>query len=58
VGSGTTAIAAAELGRQCLGYDISERYIEVAEKRLAASVGRGRQLTLDTGATDTAEAIA
>jgi DNA modification methylase len=43
VGSGTTAIAAAALGRRCLGFDISERYIEVAKRRLSVA-GRERQL--------------
>ncbi len=58
VGSGTTAIAAAALNRRCLGYDISEKYIEVAEQRLTAAVQRGNQLTLDNGDTEAAGAIA
>jgi DNA modification methylase len=37
VGSGTTALAAVVLGRRCLGYDISEKYIDVAEQRLTAA---------------------
>lgn len=37
VGSGTTAIAAAKLGRRCLGFDISERYIDVAKRRIKAA---------------------
>lgn len=53
VGSGTTAIAAAELERRCLGYDISEKYIDVAERRVFIAV-RGRQLALEEGAIDTA----
>lgn len=36
VGSGTTAIVAARLGRQVYGYDISEAYIESARRRVAA----------------------
>jgi len=50
VGAGTTAVAAARLGRRCLGYDISEKYINVAERRLAAVTG-GRQAALDEDAT-------
>jgi DNA modification methylase len=37
VGSGTTAVAAIELGRRCLGYDISEKYIDVAEQRVSVA---------------------
>lgn len=46
IGSGTTAVAAAELGRRCLGYDISETYVSLAEQRLLISE-RARQPTLD-----------
>ncbi len=35
VGSGTTAIAARRLGRQYVGIDISETYVELTRKRLA-----------------------
>jgi DNA modification methylase len=55
VGAGTTAIAAVELGRRCLGYDISEKYIDVAEQRLAAAAP-GRQPTLDESLADVPEA--
>lgn len=34
VGSGTTAVAAKELGRRYFGCDISPRYVELANKRL------------------------
>ncbi len=34
VGSGTTAVAAQQLGRDYLGVDISEEYCQMAEKRL------------------------
>ncbi|MEA2372118.1 MAG: hypothetical protein QOH12_2512 [Solirubrobacteraceae bacterium] len=53
IGSGTTAIAAAELGRRCLGYDISETYIGVAEQRITVAE-RERQLALDEDAPHTA----
>jgi DNA modification methylase len=49
VGSGTTAIAAVELGRRCLGYDISEKYIDVAERRVSV-VAHGHNRP-STGAT-------
>jgi DNA modification methylase len=38
LGSGTTAVAAIALGRRCLGFDISERYIDVAERRISAAI--------------------
>ena len=34
LGSGTTAVAAKELGLQCIGIDIEKEYIEIARKRL------------------------
>jgi DNA modification methylase len=57
VGSGTTAVAAVKLGRRCLGYDISEKYIDVAEQRLVAA-RRERQPTLEECATDVESSIA
>ena len=36
VGTGTTALAALQLGRRCLGFDISEKYIGIATQRLEA----------------------
>lgn len=56
VGSGTTALAAAKLGRRCLGYDISEKYIDVAEKRLRKAA-RECQPTLDESISYEADAI-
>jgi len=41
IGSGTTAVAAVEAGRRCVGYEISEQYCELARKRL-----QDRQLSL------------
>lgn len=36
VGSGTTAVAAAQLGRHYVGIDINEEYLDLARKRLSA----------------------
>lgn len=34
LGSGTTAVACMELGRKYLGYEINQKYFEIAEKRI------------------------
>lgn len=57
VGAGTTAVAAVALGRRCHGYDISERYIDVAARRLAAAEQRP-QLTFEEDAVDVDPSIA
>lgn len=34
MGSGTTAVAAKKLNRNFIGYEIQEKYIEIAKRRL------------------------
>ena len=38
LGSGTTAVACKELGRNYIGIEISEKYCAIAERRLAQGV--------------------
>lgn len=57
VGAGTTAVAADLLGRRCLGYDISEKYIDVAAQRLEKAA-QARQLTFEEGSGDVESQLA
>lgn len=47
VGAGTSAAAAVELNRRCVGYDVSEPYVEVAERRVRQALRT--QLRLEEG---------
>lgn len=40
VGSGTTAVAAKKLGKNYIGVDVNERYVEISEKRIKELDGR------------------
>lgn len=40
VGSGTTAIVAAQLGRRCVAFDISDKYVELTRAQLLDNVGK------------------
>lgn len=44
MGSGTTAIAAARLGFNYLGCEMSDEYLDLAEKRVAAETAQGKFL--------------
>ena len=45
LGSGTTAVAATELGRPWVGFELEEEYCTIAEARVSAAQGRKRQET-------------
>lgn len=44
MGSGTTAVACIETGRHYIGFDISQKYCEIAKKRISLSY---REMTID-----------
>jgi hypothetical protein len=42
VGSGTSALAAMELGRRCIGFDTSQKYLDIAQDRVEELASRVR----------------
>jgi len=42
MGSGTTGVAAIQLGRKFIGIEREERYFDIACERIAAAVGQGK----------------
>ena len=42
MGSGTTGVACANLGRKFIGIEICEKYFDVACERIAAAYAQGR----------------
>lgn len=44
LGSGTTALAAMMLDRRCIGFDISEKYVKIAQRRVDALRSHSDQL--------------
>ncbi len=49
IGAGTTAVAAARLGRKCTGIDLDPLWVKVAAKRVRHVLGSGRELQLSFG---------
>lgn len=58
VGSGTSAIAAVELGRRFIGYDISEPYVNVAERRVSEALRTQLSLEERPGAREATPRLA
>jgi hypothetical protein len=50
MGSGTTALAAMRLGRRCIGFDISDHYVQLAEQRIAEQREQQQQAALEAAA--------
>lgn len=40
IGSGTTAVAALQLGRKYIGFEISQEYVDIANRRIAAETSQ------------------
>ncbi len=43
IGSGTTALAALQLNRRCIGFDISKKYLDIARDRIDESLHKSKQ---------------
>lgn len=50
LGSGTTALAAMRQGRRCIGFDISDHYVQLAERRIAEQRERLEGTALEAAA--------
>ena len=46
MGSGTTAVAAVQQGRNYIGLELIEDYVRLAERNIQQAIAQGRQLTL------------
>lgn len=53
IGSGTTAIVAKKLGRQYIGIDINQLYVDIAEKRLKETIYQSERLWNQTEVAST-----
>jgi DNA modification methylase len=45
MGSGTTAVAAKKLGCDYIGFDLSQKYIDMANERIALTENKSEKLT-------------
>jgi site-specific DNA-methyltransferase (adenine-specific) len=57
MGSGSTLVAAARLGRRYVGYDLDAHYVDIASQRVAALNGEPIAPTPTGSATDLAESL-
>lgn len=55
IGAGTTAIAARGLGRRCLGFDVSDSYLEVARNKANGTGKAKRRATAELPLLETAQ---
>lgn len=60
VGSGTTLLAAQDLNRNAVGFDLQERYVRLCEERLAANnlFNRSQQIAIQDDALNIADYLA
>jgi DNA modification methylase len=55
IGAGTTAVAARGLGRRCLGFDVSDSYLEVARNKANGTGKAKRRVTAELPLLETAQ---